>query len=175
MLEETVRELKGETVEEGPSATIDLPVAMAIPETYVRDANLRMEIYRRIAAAEEPREALLAELKDRFGEPPAPVLTLVEVAELKRLAERLRVQGITGHRGKLTLRLRQDTRAQPETLIQMVQDRPGTSFSPTGVLTLPAPGGEATLHLAREVLELLAEPIISPQEPGSNAGEAPPS
>jgi len=158
MLEETVREMKGEAVEEGPSATIDLPVAMAIPESYVRDANLRMEIYRRIAAAEEPREELLEELQDRFGAPPAPVHTLVEVAELKRLAERLRVQGISSSRGRLTLRLRQDARVQPETLIGLVHDRPGATFSPTGVLTLPAPGGDETLRLAREIVDLLAAP-----------------
>ena len=51
MLEESVREMRGETVEEAPSVAIDLPVAMSIPETYVADANLRMEIYRKIAAA----------------------------------------------------------------------------------------------------------------------------
>ena len=53
LLEETVRELRGEAVPEAPSASIDLPVPMAIPADYIGDANLRMEIYRRIAAARE--------------------------------------------------------------------------------------------------------------------------
>ena len=52
LLEETVRELRGEAVEEAPSVALDLPVQMSIPADYVDDANLRMELYRKIA--EEP-------------------------------------------------------------------------------------------------------------------------
>ncbi len=78
LLEETVRELRGESVEEAPSVALDLPVPMSIPSEYVDDANLRMELYRKIA--EEPEREMLAELADRFGPPPAAVQTLVEVA-----------------------------------------------------------------------------------------------
>ena len=46
---------------------------MTIPKSYIADENLRMEIYRKLAAAELPREELLAELTDRFGRPPAAV------------------------------------------------------------------------------------------------------
>jgi transcription-repair coupling factor (superfamily II helicase) len=45
----------GEAVEEGPSATLDLPVPMSIPRSYIGDENLRMEIYRKLAAAETAR------------------------------------------------------------------------------------------------------------------------
>jgi transcription-repair coupling factor (superfamily II helicase) len=156
MLEETVRELRGEEVAEAPSAAIDLPVAMAIPEHYVDNPNLRMEIYRKIAAAEESGEEVLAELADRFGPPPEPVRTLVEVAALKRLAESLRVQSISAKGGELVLRLRRDARIDVERLIEMVSTRPGASFSPTGVLTLAAGGGRQLLATAREILEALA-------------------
>jgi transcription-repair coupling factor (superfamily II helicase) len=158
LLEETIREQRGEAVEEAPSAAIDLPVPMAIPPDYVADANLRMELYRKIAAGESPREDLVAELRDRFGKPPASVLTLLEVAELKRQAETLRVQSISAQNGKLIVRLRRDARVSVERLIELVSERPGSSFSPTGVLTLEAPGGGAQLlQLARSTLgELLA-------------------
>ena len=69
MLEDTVKELRGEKVEEEVSTAIDLPLVTTIPDTYVEDANLRMELYRRIAAAEEEEQELLAELRDRFGPP----------------------------------------------------------------------------------------------------------
>ena len=41
-------------------------------------ANLRMEIYRKIAASEDAEREILAELADRFGPPPAAVQTLIE-------------------------------------------------------------------------------------------------
>ena len=105
LLEETVRELRGEVVEEAPSVALDLPVPMSIPQDYVDDANLRMELYRKIA--DEPEREILSELKDRFGPPPASVETLVEVAALKRLAESLRVQSISAKAGELVIRLRE--------------------------------------------------------------------
>jgi len=157
MLEETVRELRGESVEEGPSTTLDLPVPMSIPRSYIRDENLRMEIYRKLAAAEQPREELLAELADRFGRPPVAVEMLLDVAALKREAEALRVQAISAGGGKLTVRLRRDARIDVDRLIRFVSERPGASFSPSGVLTLGLPGGAGVVAFTRATLaELVA-------------------
>jgi len=155
LLEETVRELRGEVVEEAPSVALDLPVAMSIPADYVDDANLRMELYRKIA--EEPEREMLAELVDRFGPPPASVEALVEVAALKRLAESLRVQSISAKGGELVIRLRRDARVDVERLIEMVSTMQGASFSPTGVLILPGGGGRQLVATARQTLESLAQ------------------
>ncbi len=157
LLEETVRELRGETVEEAPSVAIDLPVAMSIPQDYVEDANLRMEIYRKIGAAEDTESEILAELSDRFGPPPPAVVTLIAVAGLKRLAESLRVQSISGKGGEVIIRLRRDARIDVDRLIEMVSTRPGTAISPTGVLTLAATGGRQMIGVAREALEALSQ------------------
>jgi transcription-repair coupling factor (superfamily II helicase) len=158
LLEDTVRELRGEAVAEAPSASIDLPVPMAIPADYIGDANLRMEIYRRIASGETEHEELLAELRDRFGPPPAALRTLLEVADLKRQAEALRVQAVSAQGGNLVFRLRRDARVSVERLIELVSEQPGAAFSPTGVLTLASPsgGGGAMLDLARQTLARLA-------------------
>jgi len=152
LLEETVRELRGETVDEAPSVNIDLPVPMSIPQEYVDDANLRMEIYRKIAAAEQTEGEILAELTDRFGPPPPAVMTLIEVAGLKRTAEALRVQSISAKGSELIIRLRRDARIDVDRLIELVSNRPGASFSPTGVLTLTASGGRQMLETARQTL-----------------------
>jgi transcription-repair coupling factor (superfamily II helicase) len=152
LLEETVRELRGETVDEAPSVNIDLPVPMSIPQEYVDDANLRMEIYRKIAATEQSEGEIVAELTDRFGPPPPAVMTLVEVAGLKRTAEALRVQSISAKGSELIIRLRRDARIDVDRLIELVSNRPGASFSPTGVLTLTASGGRQMLETARQTL-----------------------
>jgi transcription-repair coupling factor (superfamily II helicase) len=156
MLEDTVRELRGEAVEEGPSTALDLPVPMSIPRSYISDENLRMEIYRKLAAADVPREELVAELTDRFGRPPAAVDILLDVAALKREAERLRVQAISAAGGRLTIRLRRDARVDVDRLIRFVSTRPGATFSPSGILTLELGRGETVLALARTTLEEVA-------------------
>ncbi len=156
MLEETVAELKGEAPEEAPSVALDLPVSTSIPETYVSDANLRMEIYRRLATAEEAEAEVLAELRDRFGPPPDGVKTLIRMAALKRQAEALRLQSISARGDRLVLRLRQDARVDPERLIELVQRRPGTRFSPSGALTLGGVAAGDALATAGEVLRDLS-------------------
>ncbi len=153
MLEETVLELKGEAVAAPPSVALDLPVATAIPPDYLGDANLRLEIYRRIAAGESGDREILDELRDRFGPPPEPVRRLVEVAALKRLAERLRVQTISMTGARLQIRMRRDSPVDPDRLIRLVSEVPGAGFSPGGVLSLPAESGIAAVAAARETLE----------------------
>ena len=156
LLEETVRELKGEAVEEKTSVVLDLPLAMSIPEDYISDANLRMEIYRRIASTEEPQETVLEELRDRFGKPPESVRTLLEVAALKRLAESLRLQAVSARGRKIVFRLRQDARVEPERVIELVSENPRARFSPDGVLSLEGVDPNDLLGSARETLEHLA-------------------
>ncbi len=155
MLEDCLRELRGETIEELPSATLDLPVAMSIPDDYVRDPNVRLEVYRKLALAETSAEELLAELRDRFGVPPQEVEQLIAVSQLKRQAERLRVQSLSWQRGELIFRFRQNARIEPDRLIDLLAEG-AARFSPDGILTLKPARPELLLETARATLERLA-------------------
>ncbi|MEM8931524.1 MAG: transcription-repair coupling factor, partial [Acidobacteriota bacterium] len=156
MLEETVAEMRGEAPMESVSVSVDLPVPMSIPESYVGDANLRIEIYHRLATGNEPEETVLDELRDRFGEPPEGVRTLIRVARVKSLAEDLRLQSIAGRNGKLVLRLRQDARIDPDRLIELIHSGPGFHFSPSGSLTVEGVDAASSVDRARELLDFLA-------------------
>jgi len=157
MLEETVRELRGEAVEAVPSVALDLPLNVTIPSDYLSDANLRMEIYQRIASGDVDTEDLLAELQDRFGPPPPPVYGLLEATSLKRLAESMRVQSISHQGHRLQIRFRRDSSVDVERLVRMVSERPGLTFSPSGILVLEQVGGAQALDRSRRLLEELGE------------------
>ncbi|MEM1178618.1 MAG: transcription-repair coupling factor [Acidobacteriota bacterium] len=170
MLEETVAELRGEAPPDEVSVQIDLPLQMSIPEEYVGDANLRMEIYHRLATGDEAEAALVDELKDRFGDPPESVLTLIRAAALKRMAEDLRLQAITARSGRLVLRLRQDSRVEPERLVALMHSGPGYHFSPAGALRVEGVRADEALDRARELLEHLTPPELVA---GGSVGDAP--
>jgi transcription-repair coupling factor (superfamily II helicase) len=155
MLEDCLRELRGETLEEGPSTTLDLPVAMSIPPDYITDPNVRLEVYRKLAVARESAEELLAEMRDRFGVPPGEVEQLVAVSRLKRQAESLRVQSVSWQRGELLFRFRQNARIDPDRLIELMREG-DARFSPDGILALRPKSGEQMLEAARSILERLA-------------------
>lgn len=155
LLDEAVRELRGEVVEELPSVNLDLPVEARIPPDYVAEPQLRMELYQRIAETPDDPD-LLAELDDRFGPVPDAVHRLVDLAKLKTLAERLRVQSISATRGTLSLRLRQDARVDVDRLIELVAETEGSRFTPSGVLTLDNVEPSALIATARDVLTAVA-------------------
>jgi transcription-repair coupling factor (superfamily II helicase) len=88
LLEEAVAELKGEPVSEPkPPVEIQLGLPLRIPESYIPQESLRLAMYRRIAAAQSPKElaSILEEIADRFG-PPPPELRHLELAQRLRLA-----------------------------------------------------------------------------------------
>ena len=156
LLQSAVRELQGTEQPEPVAATIDLPVVALIPEEYIGDPELRMDVYRRIAGRDDDWQGLMAELEDRFGKPPEPVARLVEVAELRHRAEALRIETITVRSGRIQVRFRQDTEIGAEALIRFVGETPGATFSPTGVLTLDGGVGDEGLPRVRALLETLA-------------------
>jgi transcription-repair coupling factor (superfamily II helicase) len=91
---EAVADFKGESDEKTAEMKIELPVSAHLPHDYVPGERLRLEAYRKIAAATDfaALDDVLAELVDRYGQPPAPVVNLLEVA---RIRIRARALGLT--------------------------------------------------------------------------------
>jgi len=85
LLEEAVLEEKGEKIPKRAECAADLAVSANIPESYVKSAEQRMDLYRRIAMirTEEEADDLTDELIDRFGDPPQSVNSLIHVALLR--------------------------------------------------------------------------------------------
>jgi transcription-repair coupling factor (superfamily II helicase) len=67
---------------------IDLPIDAHLPLEYIGAERLRLEIYRKIASARDAAalDEVVAEMRDRYGEPPTPVANLVAVARFRFLA-----------------------------------------------------------------------------------------
>ncbi|MDT3441325.1 transcription-repair coupling factor [Pseudofrankia sp. BMG5.37] len=88
MVGEAVADYKGQAPEELPEVKVELPVDASLPHDYLGSERLRLDAYRRIAAAasEADLDEVRAELVDRFGPPPEPVENLLAVASLRVLA-----------------------------------------------------------------------------------------
>ena len=87
-----------DATDQGPKEIrIDLPVDAHIPETYINSERLRLESYRKLAAARDDAELshVADELADRFGEMPEEVQRLFAVARLRHQARRAGVADIT--------------------------------------------------------------------------------
>ena len=93
MVGEAVAIFRGEEAEGPRELRLELPVDAVIPESYVDSERLRLEAYQKLSAAASGRDddaidRVLDELRDRYGEPPSQVLSLVAIARLRRAAQR---------------------------------------------------------------------------------------
>ena len=107
LLEEAVLEEKGEKAPKKVECPADLHVSAGIPDKYVPSAQQRMDIYRRIALirTEEDCDDIVAEMVDRYGEPPPQVLALTSVAMLRSEASELGITEISQKEGWLNLKI----------------------------------------------------------------------
>jgi transcription-repair coupling factor (superfamily II helicase) len=140
MLQAAIEEMRGGEPLPEFRSQIALGVDLRIPESYITEEGLRLVLYRKVASArtEEQFEGLRAEMEDRFGKPPGQALRLIEAAKLRQIAERLRVQQIDYRAGVLQVKFSQNSPVDPERLLPWVRRTEGASFSPAGVLRLPA-------------------------------------
>jgi transcription-repair coupling factor (superfamily II helicase) len=118
----------GEAKEEWtPQITIGTPVL--IPESYVADLNVRLGLYRRIAALVDRREidGFAAELIDRFGPLPREVDNLLEIIAIKRLCRDAGVEKVEAGPKGAVIAFRNDRFANPAGLVALLQEQVGTA------------------------------------------------
>ncbi|HEY7114045.1 MAG TPA: transcription-repair coupling factor [Thermoanaerobaculia bacterium] len=158
LLEETIREIRGEEAPPERAVTLSLGLDLTIPSAYVEDENWRMMIYKKIARAgdEKALGETLAEIADRFGPPPPAVERLAAYARIRHRAESLGIHAVTAQAGRVHLRLAEDAAVDPDRLLRLVQSTPGASLTPARVLSLPAPRGEELPAVLLAWLERLA-------------------
>ncbi|MFM6482920.1 MAG: transcription-repair coupling factor [Dolichospermum sp.] len=91
MLEEAIREIRGQEIPKVEDTQIDLNLTAFIPSTYITDPDQKMSAYRAVATVKSKYELkqIAAEWTDRYGTIPVPANQLLRVMELKQLAKNL--------------------------------------------------------------------------------------
>jgi len=127
MLEEAVAELNGgENVDSSQwSPQIAVGTAVTIPETYVPDLQLRLNLYRRLADLEDPQmiDGFGAELIDRFGPLPDEVQHLLKVVYIKALCRQANVAKLDAGPKGVVLQFRNNNFANGAGLIKMIGEQ----------------------------------------------------
>ena len=134
MLEEAVAALRAEQdgvaaqTDQSWTPEINVGSAVLIPDDYVRDLDVRLSLYRRIAVLEDREQIddLRVELEDRFGEPPVEVDNLLEIVAIKALCRQAGIAKLdAGPRGAV-IGFRDDGFANPGGLVDWISSQAGT-------------------------------------------------
>ncbi|UBF27360.1 transcription-repair coupling factor [Kovacikia minuta CCNUW1] len=91
MLEEAIREIRGQEIPQVDDAQIDLNLTAFIPADYIPDLDQKMSAYRAVASASSKQELaqIAADWSDRYGPIPVAASQLIRVVELKQIAKKL--------------------------------------------------------------------------------------
>src|SRR5206468_7354020 len=132
LLEQTVRELKGEEIEDDARATVNLGVDLRIDESYIPDMNQRLILYRKVAAARQEAELdrVLEEAADRYGPLPDSVLNLADYGRIRVMADRLGIESVDRGASTVVLKFRPQARVDPVKLVALVRRRSDLTLVP---------------------------------------------
>jgi transcription-repair coupling factor (superfamily II helicase) len=139
---------------------IELRLPALLPDDYIPDVNMRLSMYKRIAAAEDDAalRELQVELIDRFGLLPEPGKNLVALAGLKLRASRLGIEKIDAGPQGGTLAFGQDAKVDPGYLVGLLQSQPRIykMEGPTRLrFAIPSADAKARLALVGDMLKEL--------------------
>jgi transcription-repair coupling factor (superfamily II helicase) len=108
LLENSVRALKKQPLRYQRHCKIELPVSNFVPDKYIADQKLKIEVYRRLSQANTLAQLseLETELRDRFGPIPTAARRMLQLRELNLRALSWRVENIHLETGYAVLRYR---------------------------------------------------------------------
>ncbi len=157
LLNEAVAILRGE---EPPTpekeCVVDMQVQAHIPQSYVSATRQRLEIYRRIADIKTYDDSIdvIDELIDRFGEPPAAVKGLIDIALLRNRAAALNIKEVKQQSSYINLFLDSVDMEAVSKLISGMKGRVllKASHSPYINITL---NGQSPLDVLEDALNLM--------------------
>jgi transcription-repair coupling factor (superfamily II helicase) len=161
LLNEVVKELKGEQIEEDFETRISLSVEAHIPESYVANSNQKVGLYKRIAqiSSDEESNDVIKELEDRYGKLPMQVRRLMTIAEIKRIAQKFRVKDIASSDKDIVVSFDiNKTPIKADSLIEMVKSQSGLKLSPPAqlVISIEGLGQDQQLHRLKNILQQIA-------------------
>jgi transcription-repair coupling factor (superfamily II helicase) len=137
---------------------VELQLPALLPEDYIPDVHLRLQLYKRMAGAgnRERLDDLEAEVIDRFGPLPPPAKTLFVVHRLRQRAAGVGIRRLELGAAAGVVEFNRDHRVEPERVVRLVRQA-GGRYRLDGAtrlrLRMASPDAAARIGAAESVLE----------------------
>ncbi|MBI3754268.1 MAG: transcription-repair coupling factor [Deltaproteobacteria bacterium] len=160
LLEEAIKELKGEPREKDIEPEINLKVSAYIPMEYISDERQRLNIYKRIASllSEDETLRLKEEIQDRFGDIPEPVNNLFGIVGLKLLLKKVKIAELSKKGDWMYITFSNDTPVEPQRLLELARKKPEKfRLAPDSRFIVSLEKGKEVWEQARYILQQMVE------------------
>lgn len=156
LLDEAVKERRGETVKPKTACQVDLKVSAFIPDTYISDHNTKLEIYKKISLIEnkDDMSELENELQDRFSKIPKETLNLIYISYIRTLCEKINIYDVGEFSGTVTFKMTEITNEFVKSVLSADRKYKGKILFGAGAkpyFSLKT----VTLDKAKEIMEFL--------------------
>lgn len=155
LLENAVRELRGEEIVPDVRPEINLRLDYTLPEDYIPEMHQRLFLYKKISSAGGPEELeeIRNETEDGYGRLPPTGVLLFEMAGLRLQAAKIPIQAMEWSGGFLRIRFGELESGIRERVIGSISEHPEWRLTPGGSLLIPAAGkGNDRIIQARAAL-----------------------
>lgn len=157
LLGEAVSEEKGEKVENyEDECLVDIQVQAHIPENYIKNLSQRLDIYRRISDIRKNEDAfdVIDELIDRFGDPPASVRGLIDVALIRNTAAAWNIYEIKQHADTLLLYQHNVDMQQVASLVNRFKNRVMVNAGAKPYISVKMESGSTPIDTLTEIFSI---------------------
>ena len=127
LLEEAVQRLSTENYQEQHEVLLELEYTGFIPDNYISNPQIKMEIYKKIAAISDKEELdrIYSELQDRFGPVPEEVSSLLALADIRIICKKLMISSLRERNGVARIEITQFSAISSEKFIRMAAENAG--------------------------------------------------
>ena len=109
---------------------LELEYTGFIPDTYIQDAQTKMEMYKKIASVQTQQmfDSVYNELYDRFGPLPSEVLSLLSLSKIRLICLKLGISSLKEHQGIVVAEFIDVSKIKVNKLLTLIKNNPGRVF-----------------------------------------------
>ncbi|MES2965853.1 MAG: transcription-repair coupling factor [Bdellovibrionota bacterium] len=123
LLEDAIKEVKGEEVVEQIEPDINVRIPALIPDNYIADIRIRLSYYKALAKITSPDDIdrIEEELTDQFGKIPDQVLNLMGLMLIRHHCKELGIRDLSSGPKTVSLAFTERTPLPPDRVVQLAQ------------------------------------------------------
>lgn len=128
LLEDAIRRLSDENYVAENEVLLELEYTGFIPETYIINPQIKMEIYKKIAAVStiEEHDRVYMELLDRFGPLPDEVASLLSLAQIRITCKKLNISSLKEKGGQVQVEFARVSEISIDKVLRLIKSSSGT-------------------------------------------------
>lgn len=164
LVDEAVRKLQGEKVmETEEEISIEFPRSAYIPDWYISNPSLKLQMYKKIAGIVtfEEEDDICDELVDRFGDIPIETIRLIKISRIRHLATQVGMERVYPTSGKVVLEFREENNLNAFAMMSLTEKYGPRIFVHAGKKPMIRISSETKKQLQDtiDILEVLVENV----------------